>query len=88
VAGRNDFETPMLFAIGFIFLFTMGGFTGLVLALTPIDIQLQDTLRGGAFPLRAGRRLAVRVLRRRVLAAKWTGTMYSGRSANGTSGCR
>ena len=41
--GSMTFETPMLFAIGFLFLFTMGGFTGLVLALTPIDIQLQDT---------------------------------------------
>ena len=41
--GQLTFETPMLFAIGFLFLFTMGGFTGLVLALTPIDIQLQDT---------------------------------------------
>src|SRR5712691_5909800 len=41
--GSLTFETPMLFAIGFIFLFTMGGFTGLVLAITPVDIQLQDT---------------------------------------------
>ncbi len=41
--GALSFETPMLFAIGFVFLFTMGGFTGLVLAITPIDIQLQDT---------------------------------------------
>ena len=41
--GSMTFETPMLFAIGFIFLFTMGGFTGLVLAITPVDIQLQDT---------------------------------------------
>ena len=41
--GSMTFETPMLFAIGFIFLFTMGGFTGLVLAIAPVDIQLQDT---------------------------------------------
>ena len=41
--GSLSFETPMLFAVGFIFLFTMGGFTGLVLAITPVDIQLQDT---------------------------------------------
>ena len=41
--GSMSFETPMLFAIGFLVLFTMGGFTGLVLAITPVDIQLQDT---------------------------------------------
>ena len=41
--GSMTFETPMLFAIGFIFVFSMGGFTGLVLAITPVDIQLQDT---------------------------------------------
>src|ERR1700675_1893571 len=41
--GSMTFETPMLFSIGFVFLFTMGGFTGLVLAITPVDIQLQDT---------------------------------------------
>ena len=41
--GSMTFETPMLFAVGFIFVFTMGGFTGLILAVVPIDVQLQDT---------------------------------------------
>jgi cytochrome c oxidase subunit 1 len=41
--GSLSFEAPMLFAIGFIFLFVVGGFSGLVLALVPIDVQLQDT---------------------------------------------
>jgi cytochrome c oxidase subunit I len=41
--GSMTFETPMLFAVGFIWLFTIGGFTGLVLAIAPVDIQLQDT---------------------------------------------
>ncbi len=41
--GSLTFETPMLFAMGFLFLFTMGGFTGLVLAITPVDVQLHDT---------------------------------------------
>src|SRR5436853_277271 len=41
--GSMTFEAPMLWAVGFIFVFTMGGFTGLILAMAPIDIQLQDT---------------------------------------------
>lgn len=41
--GSMTFEAPMLFAIGFIFLFTLGGLSGLVLAVVPVDIQLQDT---------------------------------------------
>jgi cytochrome c oxidase subunit 1 len=41
--GSMTFEAPMLFAIGFLFLFTMGGFTGLVCAIMPIDVQIQDT---------------------------------------------
>ena len=41
--GSMTFETPMLFALGFLFLFTIGGFTGLVLSNTAVDVQLQDT---------------------------------------------
>ena len=41
--GSLTFETPMLFSIGFLFLFTLGGFTGLVCSLVPIDIQIHDT---------------------------------------------
>ncbi|MGB0747778.1 MAG: cytochrome c oxidase subunit I [Magnetospiraceae bacterium] len=41
--GSIRFETPMLFAIGFVFLFTVGGVTGVVLANAGIDIALHDT---------------------------------------------
>ena len=41
--GSMTFETPMLFAIGFIFLFVIGGFSGVICAIVPIDIQVQDT---------------------------------------------
>jgi cytochrome c oxidase subunit 1 len=41
--GSIDFETPMLFAIGFIFLFTIGGVTGVVLANAGVDTVLHNT---------------------------------------------
>ena len=41
--GSMTFETPMLFAIGFVIMFTIGGLSGLMLAITPADIQYHDT---------------------------------------------
>jgi len=41
--GALTFETPMLFAIAFVFLFTIGGFSGLMLAMVPADFQYQGT---------------------------------------------
>jgi len=41
--GSLDFKTPMLFAIGFIFLFTIGGVTGVVLANAGIDYNVHAT---------------------------------------------
>jgi cytochrome c oxidase subunit 1 len=77
--GAMTFETPMLFAVGFIFVFTMGGFTGLILAAAPVDIQLQDTyyvvahfhyvlVAGSLFALFAGTYYWL---------PKWSGRMYS-----------
>jgi heme/copper-type cytochrome/quinol oxidase subunit 1 len=60
--GKPRFRTPLLFVIGFVVVFVMGGLTGVMLASVPLDLQIHDTyfvvahfhyvLIGGAvFPL-------------------------------------
>jgi cytochrome c oxidase subunit 1 len=41
--GAMTFETPMLWAVAFVFLFTIGGFTGLMMGIAPTDMQYHDT---------------------------------------------
>jgi cytochrome c oxidase subunit I len=41
--GRITFEAPMLWAVGFLYLFLLGGITGVIVASPPLDYQLQDT---------------------------------------------
>ncbi|WP_395623526.1 cytochrome c oxidase subunit I [Sphingomonas daechungensis] len=60
--GRPQLKVPLLYVIGFIFTFVIGGLTGVMIAAVPLDLQLHDTyfivahfhyvLIGGAvFPL-------------------------------------
>ncbi|MEU6641060.1 cytochrome c oxidase subunit I [Saccharomonospora sp. NPDC046836] len=41
--GQLSFETPMLWAIGFLVTFLLGGLTGVLLAAPPLDFQVTDT---------------------------------------------
>ncbi len=41
--GSLTFETPMLFSVAFVILFTIGGFSGVMLAMAPVDFQYHDT---------------------------------------------
>ena len=64
--GNIHFDTPMLFALGFIAVFTIGGLSGIFVAAYPFDWQVHGhLLRRRAPALRALRRLDVRDLRRR-----------------------
>jgi len=76
--GSISFETPMLFAIAFVFLFAIGGFSGLVLAMVPVDIQLQDTYYVVAhfhYVLFSGSAMAI-MGGIYYWLPKWTGHMY------------
>jgi len=73
-----SFEPPMLFCLAFLFLFSIGGFSGLMLAIAPADFQYQDTyfvvahfhyvlVPGSIFTIIAGVYYWL---------PKWTGHMY------------
>ncbi len=77
--GSLTFETPMLFAIAFVILFTIGGFSGIMLSMVPADYQYQDTyfvvahfhyvlVPGAVFSIFAGVYYWL---------PKWTGVMYN-----------
>ncbi len=76
--GSLSFEPPMLFALAFLFLFTIGGFSGLMMAIAPVDFQYHDTyfivahfhyvlVPGAVFAIMAGVYYWL---------PKWTGHMY------------
>ena len=79
--GSMTFETPMLWAVGFLFVFVAGGVTGVILACAAVDVQLQDSyyvvahfhyvmVAGSLFGLYAGAYYWL---------PKWTGHMYDER---------
>src|SRR5690554_140269 len=79
--GSLTFETPMLYAIAFLFLFTIGGFSGLMVAIVPADFQYHDSyfvvahfhyvlVPGALFGIFAGAYYWL---------PKWTGYMYDER---------
>ena len=77
--GSMTFETPMLFAVAFVILFTIGGFSGLMLALVPADFQYHDTYFVVAhfhYVLVTGAIFAI-IAATYYWIPKWTGNMYS-----------
>ncbi|SMM98254.1 Cytochrome c oxidase polypeptide I [uncultured Candidatus Thioglobus sp.] len=77
--GSMTFEAPMLWAISFVFLFTIGGFSGLMLGIAPADIQYHDTY----FVVAHFHYVLVTGALWGIIAAvfywlpKWTGKMYN-----------
>jgi cytochrome c oxidase subunit 1 len=77
--GSISYEPPMLWALAFLFLFTIGGFSGLMLAIAPADFQYQDTYFVVAhfhYVLVTGAVFAIMGAVYYWLP-KWTGNMYS-----------
>jgi len=79
--GSLTFETPMLFAIAFLLLFTIGGLSGLMVAIVPADFQYHDSYFVVAhfhYVLVTGAVLAIFAAVYYWLP-KWTGHMYNER---------
>jgi cytochrome c oxidase subunit I len=79
--GSLTFETPMLWAVAFVFLFTIGGFSGLMLGVAPADMQYQDTYFVVAhfhYVLVTGALFAI-IAAVYYWLPKWTGHMYDER---------
>jgi cytochrome c oxidase subunit 1 len=77
--GSMTFETPMLFSIAFVILFTIGGFSGLMLALAPADFQYHDTYFVVAhfhYVLVTGAAFAI-IAAAYYWLPKWSGNMYN-----------
>jgi cytochrome c oxidase subunit I+III len=92
-AGRIRLTTPSLFIIGFLFIFTLGGLTGVMVAMAPFDWQAHDTyfivahlhyvlIGGMVFPLFAAFYYWVPVASKRALServGRWVfGLMFVG----------
>ena len=77
--GSMTFETPMLWSLSFVILFTIGGFSGLMLGIVPADIQYHDTY----FVVAHFHYVLVTGALWGIIAAvfywlpKWTGKMYN-----------
>jgi cytochrome c oxidase subunit I+III len=80
-SGRMKLTTPSLFVIGFLFIFTLGGLTGVMVAMTPFDWQAHDTyfvvahfhyvlIGGMVFPLFAAMYYWVPIASRRALSER------------------
>ena len=79
--GAMTFEVPMMFALAFIVLFTIGGFSGLMLAITPADFQYHDTYFVVAhfhYVLVSGAVFSI-IAAAYYWLPKWTGYMYDER---------
>jgi cytochrome c oxidase subunit 1 len=79
--GSMTFETPMLWAVAFVFLFTIGGFSGLMLGVAPADMQYQDSYFVVAhfhYVLVTGALFAI-IAAVYYWLPKWTGHMYDER---------
>jgi len=79
--GAMTFETPMLFSIAFVALFTIGGFSGVMMALAPVDLQYHDTYFIVAhfhYVLVPGSVFAI-IAAAYYWLPKWTGHMYDER---------